>query len=217
MPDYLEQLLKATALLSQVRRLEDRAALPAGERQPEEEHDAPARRSSHRRETAADRSGAEPEAEIWKRPETEEPAEELPDLRENRMTFFQSPEETEAEEELVQAPPDAGADREKNFSLLESLERLERAEATLERGGASPYETAAPGGIDAGQGKYPLSLTKPGGRFPGLDLAQALRPGERREWEETAPAAGETLNWVEQIDQVFRRDSRRYDGGFRLY
>lgn len=28
---------------------------------------------------------------------------------------------------------------------------------------------------------------------------------------------GDTLDWAEQADRVFRRDSRRYDGGFCLY
>ena len=31
------------------------------------------------------------------------------------------------------------------------------------------------------------------------------------------PGAWEETRWAEQADRVFRRDSRRYDGGFYLY
>lgn len=38
--------------------------------------------------------------------------------------------------------------------------------------------------------------------------------------EETGPAvpsAQDDMRWAEQADRAFRRDSRRYDGGFYLY
>ena len=34
---------------------------------------------------------------------------------------------------------------------------------------------------------------------------------------ETALRYGMELDWAERADRVFRRDSRRYDGGFYLY
>ena len=57
--------------------------------------------------------------------------------------------------------------------------------------GRPSYETASR--LDAGAGRYFL----PGGREP-------------------LQSSGE-LTWVEEADRAFRRDSRRYDGGFYLY
>lgn len=33
----------------------------------------------------------------------------------------------------------------------------------------------------------------------------------------SVPSASEEMRWAEQADRAFRRDSRRYDGGFYLY
>ena len=52
------------------------------------------------------------------------------------------------------------------------------------------------------------------GRTPDIRLVnkKPILPGGR----ETLQSSGE-LTWAEQADRAFRRDSRRYDGGFYLY
>lgn len=60
---------------------------------------------------------------------------------------------------------------------------------------------------------------------PGLQLAaypqMAGGAGERPDVSDGHPAAfalsGGEAGWAERTDRVFRRDSRRYDGGFYLY
>ena len=48
-----------------------------------------------------------------------------------------------------------------------------------------------------------------GGETPARIPAEELRS--------SAPPASEEMRWAEQADRAFRRDSRRYDGGFYLY
>lgn len=108
-------------------------------------------------------------------------------------------------------------------ALLRQLERLERA-AAVSVGGAAPWRRAGgemagresvslPGpagfaGVMAGAGRG----WAPGG---GLERPGSLSAGAEREWP-GALSAGE-LRWAERADRVFRRDSRRYDGGFYLF
>ena len=93
--------------------------------------------------------------------------------------------------------------------LLEQLQRLERAAAF------SPPAA----GQAAGQrgGSFPLALSKSGGGslFPNLEDL----PGQSAGGEPAAalPLSGGGLDWAQQADRAFRRDSRRYDGGFYLY
>ena len=57
---------------------------------------------------------------------------------------------------------------------------------------------------------------------PAIPAAEWIPGGETpaRIPEETissVPPASEEMRWAEQADRAFRRDSRRYDGGFYLY
>lgn len=106
-------------------------------------------------------------------------------------------------------------------ALLEQLERLERAAALPE---AEARRSAARGRSVWEQGAgnrlngplSPLSapdgVTAPAG-LPEAAEGVALRsgPGARAQFP------GGAADWAEQVDLAFRRDSRRYDGGFYLY
>ena len=84
-------------------------------------------------------------------------------------------------------------------------------------------------GRNGGQDVGPVSPGRPaiewaagGERTPGAPSGW-ISDGEAQAWtpaEETGPglpsASGE-MRWAEQADRAFRRDSRRYDGGFYLY
>ena len=110
-------------------------------------------------------------------------------------------------------------EREKELPLLEQIERLERA-------------LAAPGVAEAGSGAGPRSAVWSGWdqsrqRVPHGTAGQERAPGyaavlgEQEQWYgldrlEWSGTGGEQV-WAEQADRVFRRDSRRYDGGFYLY
>ena len=72
----------------------------------------------------------------------------------------------------------------------------------------------AEGGSGGRQALVPLL---PGRRTAGARLSGAEVPGG--DWSGAGgelPSSGGT-DWVEQADRAFRRDSRRYDGGFYLY
>lgn len=63
-----------------------------------------------------------------------------------------------------------------------------------------------------------------GGSLPLRSLEMAWLSGGERAGQTSAeasallsPSTAEEVNWAEQTDRVFRRDSRRYDGGFCLY
>lgn len=92
-----------------------------------------------------------------------------------------------------------------------------------------PEPEELPTGRDGGQDAGPVPTGRqaeawvPGGeRTPGAPPGW-LPEGEVRFWtpaEETGPAvpsAQGEMRWAEQADRAFRRDSRRYDGGFYLY
>lgn len=93
----------------------------------------------------------------------------------------------------------------------------------------SPGLEEVPDRRDGGQdmGPVPLSRTTTewaagGAQTPG-GASGWIPDGEVQTWtpaEETGPdlpsASGE-MRWAEQADRAFRRDSRRYDGGFYLY
>ena len=80
--------------------------------------------------------------------------------------------------------------------------------------------TREPGREAGGEGtreRWPLSLPGPADRagFPDAAGAPAAEPGTGPGG--TALRYGGELDWAERADRVFRRDSRRYDGGFYLY
>ena len=97
------------------------------------------------------------------------------------------------------------------LSLSAQLENLDRAVSAL--------TTPAPGGREAARVSYPVSLSGPQGLLAGSKTTGG--PGET--WSGPGTASGADLayggerSWAEQTDRIFRRDSRRYDGGFTLY
>lgn len=110
--------------------------------------------------------------------------------------------------------PAAEVDRPEDGAVLAAqLEQMDRAAAVPAAGGQS-------GGEAAGRrGGYPVS---PGGFRPGTVYPQAAGTPEDAQtpFEGNAairPAPGSDPGWAEQTDRAFRRDSRRYDGGFYLY
>ena len=84
--------------------------------------------------------------------------------------------------------------------------------------------------MEPGRSARPAPRRPGGGAGAGSASGRAL-PGEGWEpdWGRAAAGAGglpygrggpgawEETRWAEQADRVFRRDSRRYDGGFYLY
>ena len=58
---------------------------------------------------------------------------------------------------------------------------------------------------------------------PAIPAAEWIAGGETparipaEEPRSSVPPASEEMRWAEQADRAFRRDSRRYDGGFYLY
>ena len=125
-----------------------------------------------------------------------------------------------------------------NISAVYNLDGAEgRApwEAGLGDGGGreeilrSPEPGEALTGRDGGQDVGPVPTVRPaaewmagGERTPGAPSGW-LSDGEAQAWtpaEETgpsAPSASGEMRWAERADRAFRRDSRRYDGGFYLY
>ena len=108
-----------------------------------------------------------------------------------------------------------------SYPLLAERERLERAGASA-LAGPGPGEEGAGGSWQGGgawerarPGELPLPV-RGGGRSPSLEGGRGSwipwLEGEGR----PAPAFG-AQDWAEQADRAFRRDGRRYDGGFYLY
>lgn len=100
------------------------------------------------------------------------------------------------------------AERAKGRSPLSlQLEDLDRAVSAL----TAPI----PEGREAAQGSYPIS------QGPAVYPNITNVPGEAWSGPGTATGAhfayGGAQSWAEQADRIFRRDSRRYDGGFYLY
>ena len=92
--------------------------------------------------------------------------------------------------------------------LLEQLGRLERAASAPALLQAGAVRTAGPG-FD------PLPAVRTGGGLgPTGSAGEAWRGGGGLEGY---AAPEEELRWAERADRVFRRDSRRYDGGFYLF
>ena len=91
---------------------------------------------------------------------------------------------------------------------LEQLGRLERAASAPALLQAGAVRTAGPG-FD------PLPAVRTGGGLgPTGSAGEAWRGGGGLEGY---AAPEEELRWAERADRAFRRDSRRYDGGFYLF
>ena len=104
-------------------------------------------------------------------------------------------------------------------ALLAELEQLERAAGYLSEQGAASSAAGQPDGpasIGAGR-RWPVSLAAAdayayaGGEALGMGGSAPWRGGRGETTEISSP------DWTERTDRAFRRDSRRYDGGFYLY
>ena len=95
--------------------------------------------------------------------------------------------------------------RRETAPLAARLERLDRAVS-------SPARTDGRNGTETSGGRTdPLRRAA----LPGLDAGEPEQA--RRSGPGGLSAPGEGTDWSDQADQAFRRDSRRYDGGFYLY
>ena len=205
MRDYLEELLEGSgALLEELRRAErGLSALSGGERN---------------RETGAEREElgvVSPEAErvdggkrlvnlLEDVVDAEKRTEKAPE--EGRIGGTEPSEGPAEDLGRSGVVPAAVGTAERGLPLAVQLERLDRAAAS----GGGPAE----GGSGGRQALVPLL---PGRRTAGARLSGAEVPGG--DWSGAGgelPSSGGT-DWVEQADRAFRRDSRRYDGGFYLY
>lgn len=196
MTDYLEQPEKQeNALLEQAKRLEQ--ALSA---------------LAFRKETEADAEGAfdwfedrENGGEIaaWER------------QRQNELLLAGTAGEGKPS---PSQPPAQGQRKQAELPLLAQLRQLDRA---LE----GPGETAGNGteGHDLRSAKQAAGWSQAGPgavrRFFNQDsfLPQTGRGGEFHSGGREPLQSSGDLTWAEQTDRAFRRDSRRYDGGFYLY
>ena len=204
LPDYLEELLdNAAALLEQVKLLErGLSGLTPGARAMEAEEYAPA---------AGEETG---QGEIHRRPST------LEDIFGERWKVNQIGNlvyDAEQAEHQGEEPVFSRREREEPEELPQSgapsplLEQLER----LERAAAAPAVLQAGAVRNAGPGFELLPVARTGGGVGVTGSAGEAWGGGRGPEGYAAPE--EELRWAERADRVFRRDSRRYDGGFYLF
>ena len=93
--------------------------------------------------------------------------------------------------------------------LLEAVERLERMGTVWTENGAAEPRNSRTNGLDGPA----VRRREPVGAAPEEESGGERTTdsaGRRTAWKENAVRA-------EEIDRAFRRDSRRYDGGFFLY
>lgn len=204
MTDYLELLEEgADALLEQARRLEQ-ALVGRGRNREEagEEGSSPVRSTLREEQTVPER--------MLLRGETDRPHEgSLEEALEpfGVLSLSQAQMDTAREE---------GQEREETFPLLEQLRRLESVQG-LPQAAQSQASTRAVSagrqnawnGLEWGEG-----LAGVAGEMPSLPQGRE-NPAFRLPGGGASP--GGEAGWAEQADRVFRRDSRRYDGGFYLY
>ena len=204
LPDYLEELLdNASALLEQVKRLErGLSGLTPGAREMEAEEPVPA---------AGEETG---QGEIHRRPSA------LEDIFGGRWEVNQIGNlvyDAEQAEHQGEEPVFSRREREEPEELPQSgapsplLEQLER----LERAAAAPAVLQAGAVRNAGPGFELIPAVRTGGGLgPAGSAGEAWGVGRG---PEGYAAPEEELRWAERADRVFRRDSRRYDGGFYLF
>lgn len=102
-------------------------------------------------------------------------------------------------------------------ALLRQMERLERA-AALSAGNMVLRRRA---GTEV-SGNYSASFPGPGAvALPSAGAAvlpgAAVAAGSGQNAVLSGALSADDAHWAERADRVFRRDSRRYDGGFYLY
>ena len=164
------------------------------------------------------------------RGETETGAEGAFDWFENRENGGESPtwirqslDETllaaAGEREPSRSQPPAQGQREQvEFPLLAQLQKIDRA---LDGPGEGAVTGTEERDLRSAKQAAGWSQAEPGavrGRFnqgdvlPQTGRGENFYPGGRKPLQSSGD-----LTWAEQTDRAFRRDSRRYDGGFYLY
>lgn len=208
MIDYLEQLLEgADALAEQVRRLERGLSGPGAARTGEREAHVPLR-------TGGETAGSFPQGGRAA-PAQEEAAqagrgERGRERREASPAPFQNTQGPETPERVL-APLERGEEA----GLPRQLERLERAVRSAARQSSAGWERSIEEPWDGPAGL--LSVSRPGRGFfaPEREPAEGWTAGSG--FAGPAARSAGPLERAEETDRVFRRDSRRYDGGFYLY
>lgn len=123
-----------------------------------------------------------------------------------------------AEEERV---PMADRTAEAAFPLLDRLEELDRAmrRTGSAAGWGNDWTRGTGSARSGGRGSSdPVGAARSARRMEE-EAAQGGRSGGAEPVSQLPVRSGgwEEIRWAEQADRVFRRDSRRYDGGFYLY
>ena len=209
MTDYLQELLdNAAALMEQVRRLERSGSGRAAEEGEETASPSlyPARALPERQRGASGpeepdvlRAGRGPAEDGGVRavPRGGKAGEAVSRSGAAEQEQEWPPERTSA---LPEEEPEGAS------SLLEQVLLLERA-APVSAG------TIPEGRSTGGQSARAPSAARAG--YPDASGAPGTAPAAGIGLEFSLPGGGP--DWAEQADRVFRRDSRRYDGGFYLY
>ena len=124
--------------------------------------------------------------------------------------FLERKQEREERAEFLEIEADA----EKSYPLLEQLRRRERAAAF--RGKPGAVEGKLFGDVSSPEASWSGHRGRVQTEFAGVPPMDG-KISSRWEAAESRPLAGGGRDWAEQADRAFRRDSRRYDGGFYLY
>lgn len=237
--DYLEEHLdNAEALLERIRRLEQSASGLTGETIPKENTDKSYDFSDTIQDTE-EKSGivSRKQKEVYDTrtkvnliKETvddldlgHEICEKKQDIAVNRQIITDDNSKSPGQAEIVFKAEETGtrtnAERAENRSpLSDQLEELDRAVSAL--------AALTPEGRGDAQSGYPVFFSAPQGPVfdPNITAVPGEAwsgPGEAWSGPGTPDGAGlayaETQSWAEQADRIFRRDSRRFDGGFYLY
>lgn len=165
-------------------------------------------------------------------PELGDDSEESPERGGPPPEQRDEPERPRAESGTEEAPPaEAAPEAAREEHPEERLQPIseERKERPVPAG--TPAENPAE---ESGRPEEEPAFFPPeeeGGQEEGEAFPLPLRPAEPEEVSALAPSgpegwqtglrrsvrAADELSWAEQADRIFRRDSRRYDGGFYLY
>ena len=237
MTDYLEEHLgSAEALLERIRQLEQSVSGLAGEAIPKKNTDKSDDFSEKTLDTEKNREAVSKKEKIvydidQDVNQLKETVDSLDmdleirgkeqDIPVNRQIKSddnrKNPGQTDTAHEAEGTGTQTNAERTENRSPLSGqLEELDRAVSAMAALTPAGQENSA----------YPISLSTPRGTvagptIPGVPGEVWSVPGEV--WSVPGipagsdPAYGGEQNWAELADRMFRRDSRRYDGGFYLY
>lgn len=240
MTDYLEEHLEqAGALLEELRQLERGTLLPGGSADREEAEDAFPKdqentASEEEKQIVSEKEGKVDslKTEIDQVQKTvdnmgfalENQVEDTENSVYRKDELVDDPQTLMQEEEKDALEQDAGGDAEagraptneerakkSSVPLAVRLEELDRAVSMLTA--ALPEEQNTDRVLwSAGRRQgAPLASLR------GVTAQSGTAAAAERGMERGSLSAGDGLRWAEEADRVFRRDSRRYDGGFYLY